>query len=551
MGSRPKPSSTAVQLASTPAASIDTTARVWSEQQQTIFDWFESDDVKFMYSVGHPIDKHNLIVRARAGTGKTTTIIEGVRRAPEELILLTSFGKRIVREMADRTVNDPVEVRTLHALGNQYIRRAWKGIEVDKATRGDKRVDFLTEKAVGNQVPRQIRNLIGKLHTKGREMEPLTATVQSLIDLAWRFDLVPDDSWAFNDVFVGEGAYRAMLYARNYEPTPDVGIDFADMIYLPLVHGLVAKDYDMVVVDEAQDMTVSQLELAVRACSGRICIVGDDRQAIYGFRGADSGALDRLKTELNAAELPLTVTYRCPQTVVSLAKQLVPDFEGATNRPGEVIRATHEEIFAPEGSQKPSRGNERSYPTPQPGDFVLSRLNAPLVSLTLRLLRCGIPAWMAGRDISSGLGALVRKFKLSASSPVELLLERLAKWQNRETQKAAVNGRTDLIPSIEDKAETIRAFCAEVDTVGGLLKRVDEVTINEEQLGDPSGYVLLSSVHKAKGLEADRVFLLEDTFYRRGRHIEEDNCYYVGLTRAKSTLILISDGDDGTHVAAK
>jgi DNA helicase-2/ATP-dependent DNA helicase PcrA len=58
------------------------------------------------------------------------------------------------------------------------------------------------------------------------------------------------------------------------------------MIYLPLAWNLTAKDYQLVVVDEAQDMTAAQLEIAQRVCNGRICVVGDDRQAIYGFRGA-------------------------------------------------------------------------------------------------------------------------------------------------------------------------------------------------------------------------------------------------------------------------
>jgi len=96
-----------------------------------------------------------------------------------------------------------------------------------------------------------------------------------------------------------------------------------------------APTYDLVVVDEAQDMTASQLQLAIQSCrkGGRIAIVGDDRQAIYSFRGADSKSLDRLKGILKAKELGLTTTYRCPKRVVEIASRYVPDFRAALRPP--------------------------------------------------------------------------------------------------------------------------------------------------------------------------------------------------------------------------
>src|SRR5207249_57292 len=72
----------------------------------------------------------NFVVRARAGTGKTTTIIEGVNRAPEQSILLCAFNKKIAEEL-NRQLNNPrAEAKTLHSLGLQMIRREWRGIPV-------------------------------------------------------------------------------------------------------------------------------------------------------------------------------------------------------------------------------------------------------------------------------------------------------------------------------------------------------------------------------------------------------------------------------------
>jgi hypothetical protein len=89
--------------------------RVWSEAQETIFKWFEMDPESiWLYSSKH------LCILARAGTGKSTTILEGVNRAPESSILLCAFNKRIADELNTRT-NPNAEAKTLHALGYQMV----------------------------------------------------------------------------------------------------------------------------------------------------------------------------------------------------------------------------------------------------------------------------------------------------------------------------------------------------------------------------------------------------------------------------------------------
>jgi len=70
--------------------------RVWSAQQEAIFGWFGSAG-------------GNLVVRARAGTGKTTTILEGIGRAPEGKILLCAFNKRIAEELQTKVRNPAAE----------------------------------------------------------------------------------------------------------------------------------------------------------------------------------------------------------------------------------------------------------------------------------------------------------------------------------------------------------------------------------------------------------------------------------------------------------
>jgi hypothetical protein len=280
-----------------------------------------------------------------------------------------------------------------------------------------------------------------------------------------------------------------------------------------------------ILVHNCQDMTAAQLEIAERVCDGRICIVGDDRQAIYGFRGADSNSLNRLKAKLGALELPLNTTYRCGTAIVAHVQRLVPDImAGPTNPAGLVDSCTQMELL----------GQVR------PGDFVLSRLNAPLVSLTLRLLRNGVRATMAGRDVGAGVIAILKKLKVADYTPLSQVRTLVEAWERKQVTKLASMGVPEEADRIRDQADVLYAFIMDADTTREMLNKLDTLFTDTgtEALATS---VLCSSVHKAKGCEAERVFVLTDTFYRRGRTPEEDNCMYVAVTRAKTHLTLVKE----------
>lgn len=516
MGIRPSQHVGAVAVA--PVITSDPVRIFWSTQQTQVFDWFQT---KYPQGKG-PV---HLIVRARAGTGKTTTIIEGVNRAPEDSILLCAFNKRIAVELASRVTNPNVQVKTLHALGLRLIRREWAGMPVtEKGLRGQwltAQAVRQTEKDNGEKTPYRILSLITQLHTKGREMVPLTYSPQLLTALALRFDLVPDEGWGkYDQAFVVMAAHRAMQMAQEIPPDSGIGVDWADMLFLPLVWNLTAPDYQLGVVDEAQDMTVAQLELFQRCVSGRICVVGDDRQAIYGFRGADSGSLDRLKKELQALELPLTETYRCAGTIVAKAQMLVPDLVGLRQEEGIVDKGD----FGP------------MLDLCQPGDFVLSRLNAPLVSVTLRLLRQGTRARMAGRDLGQGILKILKKLKITEAMSLSRCVDTVQAWERQTVTKLAASGVHDLIARTKDQAGMILSFCEDVDSVQEMLQKMEYLFVDLDDAG-PTPFVACSSVHKAKGLEARRVFVLADTL--RTDSQEELNIQYVAMTRAKDHLTMV------------
>ncbi len=439
----------------------------WSSEQQAIFTWFKE-----------PSAQRNLVVRARAGTGKTTTILEAINGAPEKRILLAAFNKTIAEELQSRMRNPAAESKTLHALGFSYLRAARPKVKVDNKDR-----KWTLAKAVcPRSTPYNVLRLVADLHTKGREIaprlieqDPSTAT-DALAEIALEAELTlrEEDAERYSDYQVAEWALAAMHLAKDQTDS----IDFADMIFLPLVHGWVTPRYDLVVVDEAQDMSQPQLELAQRACrvSGRIAVVGDDRQAIYGWRGADSNSLDRLKKALNAVELGLKTTYRCPQLVVERAQQIVPDFVAAPSAPMGIVRSCLD-------------ARDTLLLEAKPGDFVLSRTNAPLVPLCLALLKQGKVARIRGRDLSAGLRKLCEQLERAGAKDIGQLraalaehFDRTAMTLNRRLERGELRQDVveEMIERVRDNVDVIVALSDELVSLAELYARFETLFTGDD-----------------------------------------------------------------------
>lgn len=235
--------------------------------------------------------------------------------------------------------------------------------------------------------------------------------------------------------------------------------------------------------------------------------------SIYGWRGADSGFLGRMVGELGANTLPLPRTYRCGKLIVAEARKLVPDYEADEgNVAGEICETMVESIVD----------------EVEPGDFILSRANAPLLPLCLELLKRKVPATIQGRDIMGQLMGLVER---SECTTTDCLLEWLAKYEREELRKLVKSDADEeIIAALRDRVECLRVLAPEHETCEELLEHLDEVFTDKDDISK----VTLSSVHRAKGLERDRVFMLMDTFRTGG---QEDNIRYVAMTRAKTMLI--------------
>ncbi len=490
--------------------------RVWSEQQKEIFAWFAS------WHIGVKAFQH-LIVVALAGTGKTTTIVEAINYVPKGMkILLAAFNKRIAVELESRVSHPDAIVKTLHSVGFAIIREYWPRVRVAK---GYDRERALAVQVCGKNTPDTILKLVGKLHTKAREITPDATKYEDIAYLAEQFECDPEFFWHAQGYDLRYVITKALevLEIWSEEDMPLGGIDFADMIGVPVRRKWAMPMYDVGVVDEAQDMTPAQLQLfrMVVKPEGHICVVGDPNQAIYGFRGADSGSLGRLKKELKAGELGLTTTYRCGKVIVAeVQEKFVPEFEaGPNNQEGEIRYIVREDIL-----------KLVAY-----GDFILARLNAPLAGYAMQLLREHKRARIAGRDIGQTLKTLVRKLAKGATD-VETFLEKVQAHAEKQRARFVALKWESKLSELEDTVDTLSHIAEGCSTIND-IERVIDMLFTDDGLGD-KGVVTLSSVHKAKGLEADKVFVLAWTL-RTGKSQEEDNIHYVAITRARDVLTMV------------
>jgi len=292
------------------------------------------------------------------------------------------------------------------------------------------------------------------------------------------------------------------------------------MIWLPLVENYTFPIFDILFVDEAQDFNEMQRCL-IKECigaNGRVVVVGDPKQAIYGFRGADSNSMDLFRSDLEARgreikQFPLSVSWRCPQTVVKEANRYVSNFS------------------CPETAINGSVNVNAAF-NPVRGDIVLCRYNAPLVNAFYQMILEGRSCYILGRDMTKGLINHVKKISKNERMTSREFTNHLDTNTSIMLKRLRDAGKENQANNLEDKVECIRIFASRAETVGGIITEIKKV-FNGKTYGD----VMLSTVHKAKGLEADNVYILatERMPHPRGG-LEENNICYVAITRAKKNL---------------
>lgn len=519
------------------------------------------------------VNPPHVVVIARAGTGKTTTLVEGLKalkglptsidpspqqRAVWDAILLSkdrcksvcfaAFNKTIAEELKAR-VPAGCEASTLHSLGFRSVRKRYGNVEVsEKRVKGIVlRLLKMDEQTLRDDDPlllSRVEQLVSLC-----KVNLLTGTTADLNGLCDRYDVEFGDLDGTNEAYDAADALRERVFAlvpkvlaecRKVEV--DHCIDYDDMIWIPVVNELPCWRNDLLLVDEAQDMNRCQQAMAMK-CGDRLVLCGDDKQAIYGFAGADSESIpnmiQRLKGDRRGCDvLPLTVTRRCGRAIVKEANKYVPDFSAhESNGEGEVKTA---EYPKGKGSKAQVEDDKTYLALVRPGDMIVSRANAPLVIQCFKILKRGIPAFIVGKaDVAKSLTSLITKMD---ATTVPELVRKLEAWAVREIEKeeAKKEPNGSKVERVRDRRDCALAFCEDMESVKDVLRRVDRLF---EVVQDA---VRLSSVHRAKGLESTRVFFIAPGGFRP-RHArtqewewqQELNLRYVAVTRAIHTLIYV------------
>ena len=479
----------------------------FSSYQLAFFDLMESGET-------------SIVVNAKAGAGKTTTIVEGCNRLPENLsVLFLAFNKKIVNELKDRLPNG-VECATFNSAGwRAWIRftgKSYRAIKIDAKK---------TWRIIWDTFDKEDQALYG-------------AFVNKMVALAKHSGLTPDSSedqwWAVQDhhnVTMNSGDADYEYGLRLCQQVLEESIrratwvcDFDDQIYMPWLRNATLPKFDRVFIDEAQDTNSIQIDLLKRMLrpGGKLIAVGDPQQAIYGFRGADHTAMARITEAFSATEVPLSICYRCAKNVIERAQEYVPDIYASDTAPDGVVEDVE----------------EYSIEDFQPSDAILCRNNAPLIEVAYQIISRGRGVNFLGRDIGAGLKSLIRSMEASDLDDLEL---KLYGWFDKESEKLRKKRQEEKIELLEDRLKCIEVFIANLpqsrQTIGDLLQAIDALFENKGR------GITLSSVHKSKGAEWDRVFILDFNKYMPSKYarkewmqLQETNLIYVAITRAKRYL---------------
>lgn len=497
-----------------------------SKFQQALFDWIE-------HGTG------SAIVQAVAGSGKTTSMVQALKLIDSrKSILFLAFNKSIAEELKTRAPSY-VNCMTMNSLGHRAVMKQFGRLELDakktsQILEGMIEDEILTDKEA-NFNWSVIVKLVAIAKSSGLIPQHLESTLTSLIsdtpetwDNLIRYydvefpnqDMTPEAAKQTRERII---ELARIALTRSIEVT-DV-IDFNDQLYFPVIYGLPLPQYDWIFVDESQDISAIQRTLLVKALkkTGRLVAVGDPKQAIYAFRGADSDSLNNIAKTFNCINLPLSISYRCPKAVVREAQRIVPYIEPSETAP--------EGIVSHLGFVNPSLFKIK--------DMVVCRSTAPLIRLAYMLISSKVPAKVMGRDIGEGLSALIKR--MNARS-LDELQRRLETWKNKEVEKLLKKDPEASLDPIEDKFTCAMCFieCSGATDVDGLLRAINTM------FGETStGCVLLATIHKSKGLEAERVFILDSwrmpSPYAKLPHQkeQEDNLLYVAITRAQKELYYV------------
>lgn len=478
----------------------------WSKYQLDFFDAYENT-------------KSNLFVKATAGSSKTTSMLECLKRtSPVKKKIFLAFNKSISEELKER-VPEGTETSTFHSKGLKILLQNFRlkfKVNENKAFSICRKILELDDIPVKQQT-----RYIFELQEIWNQIRVNLCTDYSR-DI---FFICIEKDIEFKERMIGDIEDLAKEWNKGIKKLSqgEFQMDFTDMLWIPyiLLDKEVFPKYDIVFIDEGQDLNVLQREIALRLVKpkrGRFVIAGDFAQAIYGFQGASIDNFSAFQSIPNTITLPLSITYRCAKRIVEEAKTVFPN---------EIEAAP----WAEEGIVRRGDLGEA-----QSGDFVLCRNNLPLVAAFVVFLRLKKKAVIKGKDLGQSLLSILDK--ITEIKDLDTLLEaKLEELLKKGISRAAALNNPSYI-ALEERTMIIRLLHKEFPSITELYSVIERIFTEDTGEG-----VILCTCHKSKGLEADRVFflnpeLIPSQYATTEKALYGEKCLkFVAITRARKELV--------------
>lgn len=484
-----------------------------SSKQQKIFDTWNNTD-------------KNILINAVAGSGKTTTLLELLKYCKYRTLFL-AFNKSVQEEIQGKIDEKKLaqgKALTMHSLGLSAIRKHYKKVVIKNGK------NFELLKLVQDKHKSTFK------YMKWEDKLKLSYTLMDMNDISRLFltdDMEEikkhlqsmDKNFVTHKNIVSLWASFVNFREASYNANTVV-IDFNDMIYLAAREKLyIPVEPYYLMVDEAQDLNLAQHKLVENLIAQGTIIkwiaVGDRNQSIYGFSGAYSSSFDKFIDMGNVEELPLDICYRCATSIIDETNEVYDVMEYGKEEEGKVGVVTDVNEIKGES-------------------MIICRNTSPIIKLYFSLLGSGMPVYIKGDDILTSITRFLKPYmNYTVAGTKQELQYKLDELQADKSEDARIK-----LYIFKENYANFKALVANMSTDYEVIKVLIEKIKNLFKV--KSKATMLCTIHKAKGLEADVVYILNENlipskFATSPEQLkQEKNLKYVARSRAKKELYYLN-----------
>lgn len=542
-----------------------------STYQQDILDFF----------LNNP--QSNMLVNALAGSGKSTTACM-LSEHSKTSDLYIAFNASVVEEFKKKIKNPKTKVMTMHSLAysimlynveqeSKDLGEKPKGFGSQRSKRTVNLDNFKPHKILDEEITKRYgryiefakRGFLKDNYVNLYNLCRLTLTdmssnkdVSRLIDDHVLFLYYGDEGYSAPDISEITSTLKILdTKSRQQFETQGV-IDFTDMLWITF-NKLKYDNWEVpywalytnIYCDEVQDFSNIQLNFLkfIKRAKGRYVFIGDFHQAIYNFAGANAQAFNQIPKMFAPVEtFDLPICYRCAKSHLS-----------RVNREYGIPILPRDD--APMGFVKTIDKNKISEYA-KAGDMVISRKNKWIAEVVLDLARNGTPIFIEDKEMVGAIKRQILSSKCTSVGTLEKFLQKVISNYNKKlfeiVSKNVREGGHE-----EERLEAVAETNSKIDNTSFLLEILEGYLENHTPSDSVSKFsdfvdkllnttpspdcVRLCSIHKAKGLEATNVFVLNEAKINfdfrnsKEQNVQEKNLSYIATTRAKEGLYLVKE----------